>query len=122
MRGALGPVRRGKAQCFEDQYICSGGQLYELIAGHDRFTCDLRPLLEPWVARQGREFGIACHPYDLATALIAEEAGVLLSDGLGKPLDAPLTLDADVAWAGYANAAIRAQVEPLLTAAVARVR
>ncbi|HLZ22162.1 MAG TPA: inositol monophosphatase [Ktedonobacterales bacterium] len=121
MRGALGPVRRGKAQCFEDQYICSGGQLYELIAGHDRFTADLRPLLEPWVARHGREFGIACHPYDLATALIAEEAGVLLTDGLGNPLDAPLTVDADVAWAGYANAAIRAQIEPLLTAALARV-
>ncbi|MGH2515767.1 MAG: inositol monophosphatase, partial [Ktedonobacterales bacterium] len=40
MRGALGPVQRGKAQAFEDQYICSGGQLYELIAGHDRFTTD----------------------------------------------------------------------------------
>ncbi|MGH2517941.1 MAG: inositol monophosphatase, partial [Ktedonobacterales bacterium] len=103
-------------------YICSGGQLYELIAGHDRFTTDLRPLLEPWLAARGRAFGIACHPYDLATALIAEEAGVLLSDGLGQPLDAPLTLDADVAWAGYANAAIRAQVEPLLTAALARFR
>ena len=121
MRGTLGPVRRGKAQCFEDQYICTGGQLYELVAGHDRFTADLRPLLEPWIMRQGLEFGIACHPYDLATALIAEEAGILLTDGLGNPLDAPLTLDADVAWAGYANAAIRAQVEPLLTAALARL-
>jgi fructose-1,6-bisphosphatase/inositol monophosphatase family enzyme len=121
MRAALGPVRRGKAQCFEDQYICTGGQLYELVAGHDRFTADLRPLLEPWIMRQGLEFGIACHPYDLATALVAEEAGILLTDGLGNPLDAPLTLDADVAWAGYANAAIRTQVEPLLTAALARL-
>src|SRR5262249_25835290 len=25
--GALGPVARGKAHCFEDQYICTGGQL-----------------------------------------------------------------------------------------------
>lgn len=122
MRGALGPILRGKAQCFEDQYICSGGQLYEVIAGHDRFTADLRPLFESWLARQGREFGIACHPYDLATALIAEEAGVLLTDGRGNPLDAPLTLDADVAWAGYANAAIRAQIEPLLTTALERFR
>ena len=121
MRGALGPVRHGKAQCFEDQYICTGGQLYELIAGHDRFTADLRPLLERWVARQGQEFGICCHPYDLATALIAEEAGVLLTDGLGNPLDAPLNSEADVAWAGYANAAIRALIEPLLTAALARL-
>ena len=47
---------------------------------------------------------------------------MLLTDGLGNPLDAPLTLEADVAWAGYANAAIRAQIEPLLTEALARVR
>ena len=44
--GALGPVRPGKAQCFEDQYIVVGGQLYELASGHDRFTADLRPLME----------------------------------------------------------------------------
>jgi hypothetical protein len=30
--GALGPVGQGKAHCFEDQYLSSGGQLYELIA------------------------------------------------------------------------------------------
>src|SRR5258706_115289 len=112
MQATLGPVRRGKAQCFEDQYLSTGGQLYELIAGHDRFIADLRPLLEPLLARRGLAFGICCHPYDLASALIAEEAGVLLSDGRGNPLDAPLTVDADVAWAGYANAAIRAQIEP----------
>jgi fructose-1,6-bisphosphatase/inositol monophosphatase family enzyme len=118
MQVTLGPVRRGKAQCFEDQYLSTGGQLYELIAGHDRFIADLRPLLEPLLARRGLAFGICCHPYDLAGALIAEEAGVLLSDGRGNPLDAPLTVDADVAWAGYANAAIRAQIEPALTAAL----
>src|SRR5262245_47183814 len=44
--GALGPVQPGKAHCFEDQYISSAGQLYELMAGHDRFVADLRPLLE----------------------------------------------------------------------------
>ncbi len=118
MQATLGPVRRGKAQCFEDQYLSTGGQLYELIAGHDRFIADLRPLLEPLLARRGLAFGICCHPYDLASALIAEEAGVLLSDGRGNPLDAPLTVDADVAWAGYANAAIRAQIEPTLTVAL----
>src|SRR5262249_55483692 len=49
----LGPVTPGKAHCFEDQYICSGGQLYELMAGHDRFTCDLRPLMEGLLAARG---------------------------------------------------------------------
>ena len=41
----LGPPQPGKAQSFEDQYICTGGQLYELMAGHDRFVADLRPLV-----------------------------------------------------------------------------
>ena len=120
MRAALGPVEMGKSQSFEDQYTCSGGQLYGLIAGHDAFVADLRPLIEPLLAREGRALGIACHPYDLATSLIAEEVGVLLTDGRGQPLDAPLDTRAAVAWVGYANAAIRAQVEPGLLAALAR--
>src|SRR5262249_24139687 len=45
VQGAVGPVQRGKAQCFEDQYISTGGQLYELIMGHDRFIADIRPLM-----------------------------------------------------------------------------
>ena len=36
------PPLPGKALCFEDQYTSSGGQLYELMAGHDRFVADLR--------------------------------------------------------------------------------
>src|SRR6185295_12095272 len=47
VRGALGEVERGKAHCFEDQYVSTGGQLYELMSGHDRFIADLRPLMEP---------------------------------------------------------------------------
>src|SRR5439155_25166551 len=27
----------GKAACFEDQYASTGGELYELMAGHDRW-------------------------------------------------------------------------------------
>ena len=120
VRGALGPVQPGKAHCFEDQYICTAGQLYELIAGHDRFVADLRPLLEPLLASRGLRLGICCHPYDLATELIAREAGVLVTDPAGAPLEAPLSIEADVAWVGYANAAIRAQVEPLLQSALRR--
>ncbi len=116
--GALGPVQPGKAHCFEDQYISSGGQLYELIAGHDRFVADLRPLLEARLRARGLRLGICCHPYDLATELIAREAGVIVCDPAGLDLDAPLDVETDVAWAGYANAAIRAQVEPLLQGAL----
>lgn len=114
VRGALGPVQEGKAHCFEDQYICTGGQLYELMAGHDRFNADLRPLVESILRLRGLSLGICCHPYDLATELIAREAGVIVVDPAGGPLRAPLDLEADVAWAGYANPAIRAQIEPLL--------
>src|SRR4030095_990454 len=100
--GALGPVQPGKAHCFEDQYACTGGQLYELMSGHDRFVADLRPLLEPVCARRGQRLGICCHPYDICTALIATEGGVIVTDPAGNTLNAPLRVDADVAWAGYA--------------------
>lgn len=112
--GALGPVREGKAHCFEDQYICTGGQLYELMAGHDRFNADLRPLVESILRSRGLSLGICCHPYDLCTELIAREAGVVVVDPSGAPIRAPFDIEADVAWAGYANPSIRAQVEPLL--------
>src|SRR5262245_40266495 len=115
---ALGPVRPGKAHCFEDQYASTGGQLYELLSGHDRFVADLRPLLEPVFARRGRRLGICCHPYDICTALIATEAGVIVTDSAGHSLNAPLRVEADVAWAGYANEHIRRQIEPLLQAAL----
>lgn len=117
-RTVLGPPLPGKAQYFEDQYICSGGQLYELIVGHDRFVADLRPLLDQHAAQRGEALGICCHPYDLCTLLLAEKAGVLLSDERGGPLDAPFDVYADVGWVGYANGAIRAQVEPALQAAL----
>ena len=41
----MGPPQADKAACFEDQYISTGGQLYELMAGHDRFVADIRPLV-----------------------------------------------------------------------------
>jgi fructose-1,6-bisphosphatase/inositol monophosphatase family enzyme len=110
---ALGPVQPGKAHCFEDQYICSGGQLYELMAGRDRFVADIRPLMEQRLAERGLSLGICCHPYDLCTELIARELGVIVTDVTGEPLSAPLNIDANVAWVGYANNQIQAQMEPL---------
>ena len=118
VRGALGPHAAGKAHCFEDQYASTAGQLYELIAGHDRFIADLRPLLRPLLSRRGLPPALACHPYDICCALIAEESGVIVTDASGQALDAPLDVEADVAWAGYANGHIRAQIEPLLQAAL----
>jgi fructose-1,6-bisphosphatase/inositol monophosphatase family enzyme len=117
--GALGPVRPGKAHCFEDQYLSSAGQLYELMSGHDRFTADLRPLMARVLRRRGQALGICSHPYDLCTELIAREAGIIVTDPAGGLLDAPLRVEADVAWIGYANEHIRRQIEPLLRTALA---
>lgn len=120
MFGALGPVQAGKTHCFEDQYISTAGQLYELMAGRDRFVADIRPLMETLLNRRGLQLGICCHPYDLCTELIASELGVIITDERGQPVNAPLTLDADVGWVGYANNAIKQQIEPLLFAALKR--
>ena len=118
VRGALGRAEAGKALCFEDQYLSTGGQLYELMSGHDRFVADLRPLMQPLLARRGLPLGLCCHPYDLASELVARELGLIVTDERGQPLRAPLKVDADVAWAGYANQHIRELVEPLLQAAL----
>ncbi len=120
VQAILGPPQPGKAACFEDQYASTGGQLYELMAGHDRFIADLRPLMQPVYEERGLAGGLACHPYDICTAFIAEALGVQLTDGRGAPLDAPLDVEADVAWVGYANARLRALVEPALQRALAR--
>lgn len=116
--GAVGPVKSEKASCFEDQYASTGGQLYELMSGRDRFTADLRPLMENLLAARGSKMGICCHPYDMCTELIAREAGVVVTDVAGNQLDAPLAVEPNIAWAGYANADIHNLVEPLLKAAL----
>jgi hypothetical protein len=117
---AGGPVVAGKAICFEDQYISTGGQLYELMVGHDRFVADLRPLLRDLLRDRGLPHLLCCHPYDLCTVLIAEELRLSVTDAAGNPLDAPLDLETDVAWVGYANDRLRARVEPALRAALTR--
>ncbi len=110
-RELLGPPPAETAQVFDDEYISSGGQLYELIVGHDRFVADLRPTLHP--AREHN--GLCAHPYDLCTVLIAQEIGVIVTDAGGAPLTAPLDTSSPVAWIGYANETLRAQIAPVLT-------
>ena len=114
VRAALGDPQHGKAQCFEDQYICTGGQLYELMAGHDRFVADIRPLMQPIMQERGFDLSICCHPYDLCTEMIASELGVIITDEHGRPLNPTLENETDVGWVGYANRHIRDQIEPYL--------
>jgi hypothetical protein len=110
----LGPQPAGMALAFEDQYISTGGQLYELIMGHDRWIADLRPLAEKVLRQRGKALGLCCHPYDLCTELVAREAGVIIADAHGDRIAAPLDVHSEVTWVGYANAAIEAQVAPAL--------
>jgi hypothetical protein len=107
----VGPADVTRATVFDDQYICTGGQFYELIVGHDRFVADLRPL---FYRIQNQPDGLGVHPYDCAALLIAEEAGVLITDGFGRPLDGPLDTTTSMHWCGYANAELKRQIEPLV--------
>jgi fructose-1,6-bisphosphatase/inositol monophosphatase family enzyme len=107
----IGQADVTKAMVFEDQYISTGGQFYELIVGHDRFNADLRPA---FYKLQGQPEGLCCHPYDCATLLIAEEAGVVITDEAGRPLDGPLDVTTGLSWIGYANATLRQRMEPLV--------
>lgn len=110
----LGPQPPNTAYAFEDQYLSTGGQLYELIMGHDRWQADLRPLLAPVLARRGLPPSLCCHPYDLCAELIAREAGVIITDPAGHPLRAPLDVHTDTAWLGFANPHLHNQIAPVL--------
>ena len=96
---------------FDDEYISTGGQLYEILVGHDRFLADLRPI---FFEALGLPPKLTCHPYDICTEIIAREAGVIVTGADGAPLSAPLDIRAHVAWVGYANEALRARIEPHL--------
>jgi len=100
--------RLGCRHVFDDQYLSTGGQLHELITGRDRFVADLRPL----VMDDGD--GLACHPYDVCTSMLLTEAGGVVSDPWGRPLDAPLDNASPVAWVGYANEALAWRIGPVL--------
>lgn len=120
--GLLGEESRGRGHVFEDQYASTGGQLHELFTGRDRFVADLRPLLGGVAAARGLGRLLCCHPYDLCVELIAREAGALVEDPGGGPLEAPLDTATDVAWAGYANPRIHALVAPALREVLRRRR
>ncbi|MDX2195104.1 MAG: hypothetical protein NW207_01695 [Cytophagales bacterium] len=107
-------LQSGRAIVFEDQYISTGGQLYEMLMGHDRFIADLRPLLYKKLFGSGTKPGHVCHPYDACTFLIGHEAGLIFTDGYGNSFDAPMDLLSDVSWCAYANRHICDEVQPHL--------
>lgn len=113
--GVLG--KNGGQLVFDDQYISTGGQLFELIVGHDRMLGDLRPLA---YAKLGlSSASLCCHPYDICTALIAREAGCVIEAPEGGALRLPLDTTTPVAWMGYANATLARVVRPVLRRIIA---
>ena len=103
---------RGRAaHVFDDQYLSTGGQIYELLMGHDRAVGDLRPLV---LSSLGYKAAMTCHPYDICTGLLLIEAGGVLEAPNGRPLDAPLDTTWPVAWIGYANEALAQKMRPVL--------
>lgn len=108
---ALEPQPGSSPLVFEDQYISTGGQLYELAVGHDRMLGDLRPLVH---RKLGIESSLTCHPYDIATALVLTELGGIVESPWGGPIEAPLDTTSPVAWVGYANPRLAAAVRPVL--------
>jgi fructose-1,6-bisphosphatase/inositol monophosphatase family enzyme len=110
-----GPATR---QVFEDQYLCSGGQLYDVLSGRDRLVADLRPLA---LARLGRPLDLTAHPYDVCTALVLTEAGGVFEDPRGGPVDVPLDTTTPVAWVAYANPMLAARVRPVIARVVAEL-
>ncbi len=110
---------RGGQPVFDDQYLSTGGQLVELITGHDRFIADIRPLAFEALGL-GDGASLACHPYDICTALIAQEAGCVVTDPAGRPLRAPLDTTSPVAWVGHANRTLARRIGPALRRVLAK--
>ncbi len=96
---------------FDDQYLSTGGAFYEFLSGHDRMGADLRPLI---FARLGLESPMVCHPYDVAAALILEEAGIVYEHPLGGFPDAPLDTTTPMTWVIWANSTLADQARPAL--------
>ncbi|MFQ3270935.1 MAG: hypothetical protein ACI9A1_001254, partial [Lentimonas sp.] len=65
----------GTPLVFNDQYISTGGQFYEILSGHDRFIADVRPIAFRVL---DIEENLSAHPYDVCCALILEEAGCIV--------------------------------------------
>lgn len=117
LRRALGAWNPAKAEVYTDQYICSGGQLAEVALGRDRFVLDVRPLVH---RKLGVTSSLACRPYDLCTWRIAAAAGCVVADPFGQPIDAPLDVTTNVAFACYANERLAAQLMPIVREEVQR--
>lgn len=104
---------------FDDQYISTGGQLYEIMCGHDRLVGDLRPYA---LRALGLEETLTCHPYDICVELLAREAGCIVEHPLNGPVAAPMNTTFPVCWVAYANETLANKVRPVLRELVEEIK
>ncbi len=102
-------AQEGEILSFEDQYISTGGQLYEMIMGKDRFIADVRHRL--FSTGLTKRKGHVCHPYDMAALVVAEEAGVILTDAYGQQIQSLFDTNLPLDWIAYANGALQKEIE-----------
>lgn len=104
---------------FDDQYISTGGQLYELMCGHDRLVGDLRPYA---LRALSLETTLVCHPYDICTEMLAREAGCIVEHPLRGAVAGPMDTLYPICWVAYANAELAEIVRPVLRELVEEIR
>ncbi len=92
-----------------------------LAAGMIALVTGLRGPVARWTAESWRmrrklgvESSLACRPYDLACWLVATEAGCVLRDPFGEPLDIPLDVTTNIAFACYANETLAGHMVPIV--------
>lgn len=100
---------------YDDQYLCSAGQLFLVATGRYRMLADLRG----WLARTRGIDNFTSKPYDLSTLLIWNEAGVPVLDDELAPLDAPMDTETKLSVIAFANEELRRKLAPLLRAVMA---
>jgi len=103
---------------YDDQYLCSAGQLYLVTTGRYRMLADLRG----WLRRTHQLANFTAKPYDLSALLIYREAGAVVLDEAGADLDAPFDTETALSVVAYPNAALRAAFEPSLRVAMESLR
>lgn len=103
---------------FDDQYISTGGQFYELLMGRDRLVADIRPFV---FSRIGLTSSLVCHPYDACCWPILKEAGVVFCDLNGDFPDVPLDTVSPVCWIAFANQKLADLALPVLQSILADI-
>jgi hypothetical protein len=99
---------------YDDQYLCTSGQLHLVTTGRYRMLADLRG----WLFRTRGLVNFTAKPYDLAALLVYEEAGVPVLDDSFAALDAPLDTETRMSVIAFANEGLRQKLETHLRAAM----